>query len=137
MIKRFVLLCLTVVVFFVTIGVPVFHHECTEKNTTETKWFIFNESSCQCEQMPSCCRKNEKPNCCSVRNTIVALKVDQAYAPFDISFLSFYVINKTNQRFIVNLSTDNCHLSIVQNAKPPPKREYGVQLLKRNQVFRL
>lgn len=137
MIKRIFLFALSAIVFVVTIGVPIFHHECAEKKTAETNWFFFSASSCQCDQTPSCCRKIQKPDCCSISNTIVALKVDQACSHFDVKFASILRIGHDFDCFIEQPFASIQDSPTYYSPKPPPDKEYGVQLLKRHQVFRL
>lgn len=137
MIKRIVLFAIATIVFFVTIGIPIFHHECSEKKTAETNWFIFSASACQCDQTPSCCRKIEKPDCCTISDTIVALKVDQACSHFELKFTSIDLFGHYFDFFIEQQTAVLHDYPAFYNPKPPPDKEYGVQLLKRHQVFRL
>ena len=136
MIKRFVLSGLALVLFLVTVGVPIFQHSCRETNSHDTTWFSYAESHCEDEPKSPCC-KIDQTDCCSVNSTIIALKVDQENSTFlpRLSIVLDFVtipVYSYSRDFLCILSQP-----IVNRVFPPPLIHSGVSLLKFIQRFRL
>jgi hypothetical protein len=67
----------------------------------------------------------------------MALKVDQACSHFYVKFASIVRIAHVFDFFIEQLIASLQDSPTFYSPKPPPDKEYGVQLLLRHQVFRL
>ena len=136
MIKRFVLSGLALVLFLVTVGVPIFQHSCRETNSHDTTWFSYAESHCEDEPKSACC-SIDQTDCCSVNSTIIALKVDQENSTFlpKLSIASDYFTFPVYTHFSEFL----CSISqpIINLTFPPPITLSGFDLLKVIQRFRL
>ena len=136
MLNRLILVCLAAVVFLVTVGIPIFHHDCTETNSHYTQWFTFSSEHCQDESLAPCC-KIEKTDCCSITSSIIALTSDQEHNAF-LPKLShpvstpFMVASSFVTQFI---SKENN--KVEDRYFPPPNVRFGIFLLKFIQVFRL
>ena len=136
MFNRLILGCLAAVVFLVTVGIPIFHHECRETNSHDTTWFSYSESHCEDEPKSACCTIDQT-DCCSVNSTIIALKVDQentSYLPkFSIAldYLTLPAYTRSRE-FLCIISQP-----IVNLVFPPPLVRSGFSLLKFIQRFRL
>ena len=136
MLNRLILGCLAAVVFLVTVGIPIFHHDCRATNSHDTTWFSFSESHCEDEPKSACCTIDQT-DCCSVNTTIIALKVDQENSTFlprlsialDFVTIPAYTYSRD---FLCILSQP-----IVNRVFPPPLIRSGVSLLKFIQRFRL
>ena len=136
MLNRLIIGCLAAVVFLVTVGVPVFQHECKETNSHDTTWFSYSESHCEDEPNSACCSLDQT-DCCSVNSTIIALKVDQENSTFlprlsialDFVTIPAYTYSRD---FLCILSQP-----IVNRVFPPPLIRSGLSLLKVIQRFRL
>lgn len=129
-------MCLAALVFLVTVGIPVFHHECSTTNSHDTQWFTFNHKHCKEAEVPSCC-KVDKKDCCSITSSIIVLKSDQehvAYLPRLSSVISVPIIFSScfKAPFI---SKEN--KKVEERYLPPPNVRFGTYLLKFIQVFRL
>jgi hypothetical protein len=135
-IKRLILGCLAAVVFLVTVGIPIFQHDCRATNSHDTTWFSFSEPHCEDEPKSACCTIDQT-DCCSVNSTIIALKVDQENSTFlprlsialDFVTIPAYTYSRD---FLCILSQP-----IVNRVFPPPLIRSGVSLLKFIQRFRL
>jgi hypothetical protein len=134
--NRLIIGCLAAVVFLVTVGIPIFHHECRETNSHDTTWFSYSESHCEDEPKSACC-SIDQTDCCSVNSTIIALKVDQentSYLPkfsMALDYLTLPVYTRSRE-FLCIISKP-----IVNLAFPPPLVRSGFSLLKFIQRFRL
>lgn len=136
MLNRLIIGCLAVVIFLVTVGIPIFQHSCKETNSHDTTWFSYSESHCEDEPKSSCC-KIDQTDCCSVNSTIIALKLDQENSTFlprlsialDFVTIPAYTYSRD---FLCILSQP-----IVNRVFPPPLIRSGVSLLKVIQRFRL
>lgn len=136
MFNRLILICLAAVVFLVTVGIPIFHHDCTETNSHYTQWFTFNSEHCQNESLAPCC-KIEKTDCCSITSSVIALKTDQEHGVFlpKLSLVGLHPF-RVGSSFITpffSISTKE----VQERFFPPPNVRYGICLLKFIQVFRL
>ncbi len=136
MLNRLIFGFLALVIFFVTIGVPVFHHDCTETNSHYTQWFTFSSEHCQNESLAPCC-KIEKPDCCSITSSIIALKTDQEHGAFlpklTLTFSAPFI--PSNSFKLPFISIDN--KKVVERYFPPPNVRFGLYLLKLIQIFRI
>lgn len=123
------------VIFLVTVGIPVFHHRCETEMSSSTQWFIFNESHCEEEGAPPCCKK-EKSDCCSVDSEIIALKMDQEFDQqfYGFSFFSWIIAvpSYVIEGFHATMASFN---PSIERIFPPPKLAYGRRLLNLFQVF--
>ena len=136
MLNRLILGCLAAVVFLVTVGIPIFQHDCKATNSHDTTWFSFSESHCEDEPKSACCTIDQT-DCCSVNSTIIALKVDQENTSFlpklSIALEDLTIPVYTHSRaFLCIVSQPIVDLSV-----PPPLIRSGVSLLKFIQRFRL
>ncbi len=127
---------LAAVIFLVTVGIPVFHHDCRETNSHYTQWFTFSSEHCQDESLPQCC-KIEKTDCCSITSSVIALKTDQEHGAFlpKLSLVDTHPFRVASS-FITpffSISTKE----VQDRFFPPPNVRYGIFLLKFIQVFRL
>jgi hypothetical protein len=134
--NRLILRCLAVVIFLVTVGIPVFQHECRETNSHDTTWFSYSESHCEDEPKTACC-SIDQTDCCSVNSTIIALKVDQENSTFlpKLSIALDYLrlpMYTHSREFLSNISQPIVNLTF-----PPPLPLSGFDLLKVIQRFRL
>ncbi|MEY3048275.1 MAG: hypothetical protein RL365_313 [Bacteroidota bacterium] len=136
MIKRFVLSGLALVLFLVTVGVPIFQHSCKETNSHDTTWFSYAESHCEDEPKSACC-SIDQTDCCSVNSTIIALKVDQENSTFlpklsvPLDYLTLPVYTLSSE-FLYAIREPIVNLTF-----PPPPPISGIDLLKVIQRFRL
>ena len=136
MLNRLILGCLAAVVFLVTVGIPIFQHDCTETNSHYTQWFTFSSEHCQDESLPRCC-KFEKTDCCSITSSVIALKSDQEHGAF-LPKLSLPVSNpfRASSSFITPFFSKE-NKKVEDRYFPPPNVRFGIFLLKFIQVFRL
>lgn len=127
---------LAAVIFLVTVGIPIFHHDCSETNSHYTQWFTFSSEHCQDESLPRCC-KIEKTDCCSITSSVIALKTDQEHDAFlpKLSFAISEPILVSNSFKAPFISIEN--KKVVECYFPPPNVRHGIYLLKFIQVFRL
>lgn len=125
------------VIFLVTVGIPVFHHRCNTEKISSTRWFIFNESHCEAEGVPPCCKK-ESSGCCSIDSEIIALKIDQQIHQqcHDIVDFSSFIPSppQITEFFRVAIIS---FFPTIERIYPPPKFAYGRTLLNLLQVFRI
>lgn len=136
MLNRLIIGCLAAVIFLVTVGIPVFQHECRETNSHDTTWFSYSESHCEDEPKTACC-SIDQTDCCSVNSTIIALKVDQENSTFlpKLSIALDYLrlpMYTHSREFLSNISQPIVNLTF-----PAPLSLYGFDLLKVIQRFRL
>lgn len=136
MFNRLILICLATVIFLVTVGIPIFHHDCTETNSHYTQWFTFSSEHCQNESLAPCC-KIEKPDCCTITSSIIALKSDQEHGAFlpKLSLAISAPFIGANPFTVPFISKEN--RKVEDSYFPPPNARYGIYLLKFIQVFRL
>jgi hypothetical protein len=125
------------VIFLVTVGIPVYHHRCNTEMTSSTQWFIFNESHCEKQGVPTCCKK-ESSGCCSIDSEIIALKIDQQIHQqcHDIVDFSSFIPSppQITEFFRVAIIS---FFPTIERIYPPPKFAYGRTLLNLLQVFRI
>ena len=125
------------VIFLVTVGIPVFHHRCSTEKTSSTRWFIFNESHCEAEGVPPCCKKKNS-DCCSIDSEIIALKIDQEIHQHCHDMVDFSsVIPSPPQIMEVFRVAITSFFPTIEREYPPPKFAYGRTLLNLLQVFRI
>lgn len=133
--KRVTIGFLTTVIFLVTVGVPVFQHDCDSDDTHFTRWFSFNQGHCEDVVASSCC-SIEKKDCCNTQSFVVALKCDQeSYFHSFVNPLKWVADNTfISSKFSFNFITK---FSAIFNAVYHPPPRYGMALLKFLCVFRL
>jgi len=134
---RFFASIMAIVIFLVTVGIPVYHHRCNTERTSSTQWFIFNESHCEKQGVPTCCKK-ESSGCCSIDSEIIALKIDQEihqHCHDSVDFSSFIPSPpQINEFFRVAIIS---FFPTIERIYPPPKFAYSRTLLNLLQVFRI
>lgn len=136
MFNRLILICLATVVFLVTVGIPIFHHDCTATNSHYTQWFTFSSEHCQDESLAPCCTI-EKTDCCSITSSIIALKSDQEHGAFlpKLSLGSSFPFRVAS--FFTIEFTSSVNDQVKERFFPPPNFRYGISLLTFIQIFRL
>ena len=127
---------LSINVFLVTIGVPIFDHECSKENNHYTRYFSYSDNHCESQTMPKCCRI-EKTKCCKVKSTIVALKIDQE--KYSNAILKLPSIGMEKEHALPPMAFFNplAAREIHEFIHPPPKLLFGKRMLITHQVFRL
>lgn len=128
---------MAVVIFLVTVGIPVFHHRCNTEKTSSTQWFIFNESHCQEHGVPPCCKK-ENSDCCSIDSEIIALKIDQEIHQQCHNIVDVSSVIPSPPQILEGFRVAiTSYYPTIERVYPPPKLAYGRTLLNLLQVFRI
>lgn len=138
MLKSCFLVFSALVIFMVSVGLPIYTHTCQEEGTFYAAGFNWHQNHCQTKnaELPICCQKQKK-GCCSQEVFIIKYQGD-----FDSFVCEAFNFNWMPR--IVTVNFFKCMPSAFAEVKahlnykePPPLTKFAHQLLTFIGVFRI